>query len=475
VKRFGLAFLVLASVAMLLLPVVATAAGSGLGRLHRQRMEIGRALIEVQSTNWPSVLQYYANDIEYHDPIVDIYGLETMAEFLGRLFASSPDLVTTIEDETLIGNTYTATWTMVGQFSGVPYSAKGISIIKFRRWSRKVYYQRDYYSENDIMINIPGLDQAAIGFRTFYRCAVDPTFECPLSGAGRDAGPEINPGIEIQSPDDDDTRGRSLLRLRRRRLQVGRALVEINPENWQSLLKYYTADYEYHDPIVDIYGIETMTEFLARLFSSSPDLVTTVEDESLVNGVYTATWTMVGQFDGVPFSAKGMSIVKFRPWSARAYYSRDYYTEGDIMANIPGLDEAIGGFRTFYRCAVDPTFDCPLEDPPVIADFENEESESDASRGAATFKLHQNVPNPFNPVTEISFRIPDGGADVSLRIYDVSGRMIRTLADGPEPAGTRTFRWDGTDDAGNPVASGTYFYQVATPSYSETKKMLLLK
>ena len=42
------------------------------------------------------------------------------------------------------------------------------------------------------------------------------------------------------------------------------------------------------------------------------------------------------------------------------YYSRDYYTEGDIMINIPGLDEPTEAFRTYYRCVVDPTFNCPL-------------------------------------------------------------------------------------------------------------------
>jgi hypothetical protein len=103
-----------------------------------------------------------------------------------------------------------------------------------------------------------------------------------------------------------------------------------------------------------------MSEFLARLFASSPELVTTVEEETCINGIYTATWTMVGSFDGVPYSANGMSIIKFRPRSLKVYYARDYYTEGDIMINIPGLAEPTSAFRTYYRCAVDPTFDCPL-------------------------------------------------------------------------------------------------------------------
>lgn len=458
--------------ALVLLLGAGDAQATGLGRLHRDRLEIGRALIEAQSSNWQSILPYYTADIEYHDPVVDIYGIEMMTEFLGRLFASSGDLVTTIEDETLLNGVYSASWTMAGQFNGVPYSAKGISIIKFRGLSKRVYYQRDYYSENDIMINIPGLDQAAIGFRTYYRCAVDPTFECPLAGVPGGAAVAIKPTDTSLSADKSWNPIRSLIRLRRERLEIGRALIEINNADWQSLLPYYTADIEYHDPIVDIYGIDTLVPFLGRLFASSGDLITTVEDESLVDGVYTATWTMAGLFNGIPYSAKGMSILKFRDWSTQAYYSRDYYTEGDIMATVPGLDQAIGGFRTYYRCAVDPTFECPL--PPtgaLAAAF----GKSDLPPSATAFSLQQNAPNPFNPSTQISFAVPDGGANVSLRVYDLTGRLVRTLVDGPEPAGTRSVTWSGDDDRGQPVPSGTYFYRLTAPSFSEQKKMVLLK
>ena len=101
-----------------------------------------------------------------------------------------------------------------------------------------------------------------------------------------------------------------------------------------------------------------MTEFLARLFTSTPDLVTTIEEETCINGIYSVSWEMNGFFDAVPYTAKGMSIIKFRPKETQAYYQRDYYTEGDIMINIPGLDDAVEGFRTFYRCSVDPAFEC---------------------------------------------------------------------------------------------------------------------
>jgi hypothetical protein len=164
--------------AMMLMPLAASA-DSNSSRLNKERLEVGRALLEVTFDTLPSIIPFYTDDIEYHDPIVDIYGINDMTTFLYQLFGSTPDLITLVEDEIAIDDMYTATWVMSGQFAGVPYEAKGMSIIKFRDKSTLVYYQRDYYTEGDIMVNIPGLDAAINGFRYFYRCAVDPNFPCP--------------------------------------------------------------------------------------------------------------------------------------------------------------------------------------------------------------------------------------------------------------------------------------------------------
>ena len=462
-KKIIATVLLLATVLMIL----PTLAAAGRPQLYEERMRVGRELLEVQFSNVAEALPYYTHDIEYHDPIVDIYGIEQMTGFLYQLLGASPDLLTIVEDETLVGDVYSATWIMSGQFLGVPYEAKGISIFKFRPRSAMVYYQRDYYSEGDIMATIPGLDEALWGFRTFYRCAVDPTFECPF-GAAADDGE-----LGLQVPDNPhavlrrDNRLRSPEQLRRARLEIGRRLVEIHAGNWTEVLPYLAPDYEYHDPIVDIYGPDTMAAFLGRLFAGSSDLYTIVEDETVQDGVYMATWTMSGMFNGAPFSAPGMSIVKFAEGSIQSTYSRDYYTEGDVMLGVPELAEAVVGFRVYYRCAVDPTFDCPLEDTVAQA-------KANTPR-ADTFALNQNYPNPFNPSTEISFAVPGSGANVALRIYDVKGKLVRTLVDGFEPSGTRTVTWFGRNDQGQAVASGTYFYQLTSPTFSEKKKMVLLK
>ncbi|WP_321375268.1 nuclear transport factor 2 family protein [uncultured Draconibacterium sp.] len=335
----------LVGIVAILIPQACSDVDTNDGSLEQERMEVGRALLEMSADDVAELIPYYTDDVEYHDPIVDINGIQDMAAFLNQLIlGASPNLVTTIEDETLMGDNYSATWTMSGDFNGVPYQAKGISIFMFMPNSSQVYYQRDYYSEGDIMATIPGLDEAIVGFRTYYKCAVDPTFECPLPPPE----PVSMAKSQMISQEISDDQ-----------FVVGRQLVEINAENWMSVLPYLESNYEYHDPIVDIYGPDTMAVFLGRLFAGSSDLYTVIEEESLVDDIYMATWTMSGEFNGAAFSAPGMSIVKFVEGTTQTYYSHDYYTEGDVMLGVPGLDEAVIGFREYYRSVVDPNYVSP--------------------------------------------------------------------------------------------------------------------
>jgi flagellar hook assembly protein FlgD len=88
--------------------------------------------------------------------------------------------------------------------------------------------------------------------------------------------------------------------------------------------------------------------------------------------------------------------------------------------------------------------------------------------------LSQNYPNPFNPSTTIAFSLKERG-HVSLTVYNVAGERVRTLADETIAAGAHTRDWDGRDQAGQPVSSGVYFYQLKTSGFEQTRKMVLLK
>ena len=88
---------------------------------------------------------------------------------------------------------------------------------------------------------------------------------------------------------------------------------------------------------------------------------------------------------------------------------------------------------------------------------------------ASEFALHPNYPNPFNPSTEISFDMPYG-APATLKVYDILGREVATLADGILEAGTHRVTFDGTG-----LASGVYIYRLESNNFVQSRKMVLMK
>ncbi|MEZ4700244.1 MAG: FlgD immunoglobulin-like domain containing protein [Rhodothermales bacterium] len=91
------------------------------------------------------------------------------------------------------------------------------------------------------------------------------------------------------------------------------------------------------------------------------------------------------------------------------------------------------------------------------------------------YKLHANYPNPFNPTTTISFTLPLEKA-ISVRVYDMTGRLVRNLVNNQVyPAGTFEVVWDGTGDAGNSVASGSYIYSLEYGNFRQARTMVLVK
>jgi hypothetical protein len=90
------------------------------------------------------------------------------------------------------------------------------------------------------------------------------------------------------------------------------------------------------------------------------------------------------------------------------------------------------------------------------------------------FSLSQNYPNPFNPQTRISYSLPQD-AHVCLSVYNILGQKVKILLDKHQSAGVQTVSWNGTDDKGNQVSSGVYFYKLSAGEFSDMKKMLLVK
>jgi M6 family metalloprotease-like protein len=131
--------------------------------------------------------------------------------------------------------------------------------------------------------------------------------------------------------------------------------------------------------------------------------------------------------------------------------------------------------REFVDDTVLPATDYEYTLSVALAGGAAQRSQTVAARSAGyALGLMQNVPNPFNPTTAISFSLPER-MPVTLAVYDTEGREIARLVDGARPAGVNQVVWDGRSASGGNVASGVYFYRLEAGNKVLTKKMLLLK
>ncbi|GAB4363504.1 MAG: hypothetical protein Kow0042_01410 [Calditrichia bacterium] len=174
----------------------------------------------------------------------------------------------------------------------------------------------------------------------------------------------------------------------------------------------------------------------------------------------------------IPFSELGLTTLDSLQIftfvvSSTAYFS-DVTVPGNIGSGNPGFDADFSG--------------AILNSPPNSGPYHTDwnavvlslESSGILSEIPQSFQLDQNYPNPFNPVTHIGFRIAEFGF-VKLTIYDLLGREVKKLVSESLPAGEYDVQWDGTDDAGQPVASGVYLYRLQSVSHTAVRKMLLLR
>lgn len=90
------------------------------------------------------------------------------------------------------------------------------------------------------------------------------------------------------------------------------------------------------------------------------------------------------------------------------------------------------------------------------------------------FKMEQNHPNPFNPSTTVSYTLPEE-SEVTISIYNLLGKQVAQLFSSVQYSGTHSIQWNGTDQQGNLVPAGIYFYQLRAGDFTQTKKMVLMK
>ena len=135
--------------------------------------------------------------------------------------------------------------------------------------------------------------------------------------------------------------------------------------------------------------------------------------------------------------------------------------------------ELISG--TWNIIATDGEYDVPATNGPFTLTIDGSQLKaSDEDVIPDEFALHSNYPNPFNPTTTISYDLPEQ-AQITLGIYDLLGKRIKTLVHQSQDAGKQIVMWDGTDDVGRQVSAGVYLYRIQAGQFAQTRKMLFLK
>ncbi len=144
---------------------------------------------------------------------------------------------------------------------------------------------------------------------------------------------------------------------------------------------------------------------------------------------------------------------------------------GDVMKITP-IPADYSGPASFRMRVEDPT---GFWDEKLIqVNISNVTDMGPGSQQPVTFEVDQNFPNPFNPTTEIRYSIPKDNV-VEVRIYNSLGQQVKTLVSQYQSAGQHNVTWDGTNNFGQKVSSGTYIYIVKSGNYLDRKKMVLLK
>lgn len=187
-------------------------------------------------------------------------------------------------------------------------------------------------------------------------------------------------------------------------------------------------------------------------------------DDRIASAFYHYNSAVLGCVYISALNSGGGSIVKAVVDSIANSYSAGVYID---VAVTPDWDWHIS-----YRNPIDQTLCYAYADDYILVGIEEDGENPYAP--AALLRLDQNAPNPFNPFTRITYSVPAGG-HVRLAVYDVTGRLVETLVEGPRLAGTHTVIWDAKDDRGREVASGVYFLRLFHAGQVRTRKLVLLR
>ena len=204
--------------------------------------------------------------------------------------------------------------------------------------------------------------------------------------------------------------------------------------------------------VLDTFQISTTTdETIPFTWEPSVDVDSDVVYKIIVTLNYFGT-VYTNEYENIPYTTTGLSG----------------YVYAILMTNLN-----IPRWNMEYVIeASDEEFTIVSEEGAFV--LENTSLSIDGEIVPEVFALHQNYPNPFNPVTSLRYDLPEDGL-VNITVYDMIGRLVKTLVNSPQTAGYKSIQWNATNNRNEPVSAGLYLYTIHAGEFRKTKKMVLLK
>ena len=208
-------------------------------------------------------------------------------------------------------------------------------------------------------------------------------------------------------------------------------------------------------------------EYLNDYFGTAPDMgvfeylpAATGLQYSIQGSSVTLTWDAIpdAQYYKIERSADSLFIEGVET----SYLQDNNYTDDNLEFNT----------EYFYRVAANIGF--WTEYSNVVSVMLENVNIAGANDIPTVYKVHQNHPNPFNPVTTLRYDLPQD-AMVNITIYDMMGRVVSNLVSSQQNAGYKSIQWNAANNAGQPISAGLYLYTIQAGEFVHTKKMVLLK
>lgn len=231
------------------------------------------------------------------------------------------------------------------------------------------------------------------------------------------------------------------------------------------------------------YGIGTYWDYATVKYNSDGDTVWVRRYNGLGNASDYAYAIATDNLGSVYVTGES-----YGGWTATDYTTIKYYPNGDTAwiktyngpaniwdkAHAIAIDDSGNVYVTGQSCQGPWPYNFDYATIKYVQIGTGVKDETGNREKPSEFTLFQNYPNPFNQTTKIEFTLAKSGF-VSLTIYDLLGRKVKTLVSEHVFSGYKSVLWDGKNNFGNEVASGIYFYQIKVGNFTETKKLVLLK